>query len=98
MAGNLPRQRWGEPMTWAYRAMVFVYYLKTELLRDNPDADVVGMLRGAILEHQEFLSQPGNFDNVSNHGLIDALGLFETTRVYADPAAIRLADAHLRGS
>ncbi len=97
MAGNLPRQRWGEPMTWAYRAMVFVYYLKTELLRDNPDPDVVGMLRGAVLDHQEFLSQPGNFDAVSNHGLIDALGLLETTRVYADPAAIRLADAHLSG-
>ncbi|HEX5131748.1 MAG TPA: heparinase II/III family protein, partial [Candidatus Krumholzibacteria bacterium] len=96
MVGDMPRRRWGEPMTWAYRAMVFVYYLKTEMLRATPDADVVGMLAGSILEHQQFLSQDGNFDVASNHGLIDALGLLETTRVFANPAAIQLADEHMR--
>lgn len=96
MAGNAPPRLWGEPMTWAYRAMVMVYYLKTELRRDAPDPDVVGMLRGALLEHQEFLSRPENFDARSNHGLIDALGLLETTRVYADSTAIRRGNERMR--
>ncbi|HEU4365675.1 MAG TPA: heparinase II/III family protein [Candidatus Krumholzibacteria bacterium] len=96
MAGGLPPRLWGEPMTWAYRAMVFVYYLRTEERRREPDEDVVSILRGAILEHQRQLASGGFFDEQNNHGFIDALGLYETTRVYHDDAARRLALERLR--
>jgi hypothetical protein len=87
-----PQHRaWGEPMAVAYRAMVFVYYLKRESGRSEPDPDVVGLLQAAILAHQEYLGGPGDFDENSNHAFIDALGLLETTRVYADRRAIATA-------
>lgn len=91
MMEERPQSQWGEPMTWAYRAMVFVYYLRSEQRREHPDEDVVGILLGSILEHQRQLALPAFFDGDSNHGFIDALGLFETTRVFADDAARRLA-------
>jgi hypothetical protein len=87
---------WGEPMTWAYRAMVFVCYLRRESARPDPDADVVGMLMGSILEHQRRLSGETFFDKSSNHGFIDALGLYETTRVYDSPAVRNLALKRIR--
>lgn len=89
--GDVRKDRWGEPMTFAYRAMVFVYYLKTERLRPHPDAEAVGMLTTCILSHQQYLIPDIHFDDDSNHGLIDALGLLETTRVFPDPEARELA-------
>lgn len=87
---------WGEPMTVAYRAMVFVFYLKRESIRAEPDPDVVGLLTASIREHQRYLASPNDFDDISNHAYIDALGLFETTRVFSDRAAAALALRHLR--
>ena len=94
MAGDVAPARCGEPMTWAYRALVFVYYLRSEQTRGQPDEDVVGILRGAILEHQRWLAK--HFDPNSNHGFIDALGLYETTRVYDDENARGVACERLR--
>ncbi|HEU4929263.1 MAG TPA: heparinase II/III family protein, partial [Candidatus Krumholzibacteria bacterium] len=82
---------WGEPMTFAYRAMVFVYYLKTEERRESPDAEIVEMLRTSIRKHQEHLIPDHNFDRDNNHGMIDALGLLETTRVFPHRGARALA-------
>ena len=92
-----PRIRdWGEPMTVAYRAMVFVFYLKRESSRAEPDPDVVGLLNASIREHQRYLASPNESDDISNHAFIDALGLFETTRVFADRRAAALALRRLR--
>ena len=40
-AARVPVHKWGEPRTFAYRALVFVYYLKTERARPKPDAPPV---------------------------------------------------------
>ena len=82
---------WGEPMTFAYRAMVFVYYLKTEEARAAPDVEVVARLRECIRIHQDHLIPPEHFDRDNNHGVIDALGLLETTRVIPNASARALA-------
>lgn len=89
-------QKWGEPRAFAYRAMVFVYYLKVERGRKNPDTDVVAMLSESIAAHQSFLEQEHNFDGENNLGLIEALGLLETTRVHPNPEARSLAFARIR--
>lgn len=87
---------WGEPMTVAYRALVLVRFLERETMDPRGDADVRGLLQAAILEHQLFLAAPANFDEHSNHGFIDALGLLETTRVFDDKAARALGFARLQ--
>ena len=94
VAEKSPLSEWGEPMTWAYRALVFTYYLRSEQLHARPDEAVVDMLLRAILEHQRWLLQHYEMDN--NHGFIDALGLYETTRVYDDDDARDLAAQRLR--
>jgi hypothetical protein len=60
--------------------MVFVYFLKTEEQRPQPDLEVTSRLRESIRQHQEHLTGEHNFDRDNNHGMIDALGLLETTR------------------
>lgn len=82
---------WGEPMTFAYRAMVFVYFLKTEEQRKSPDLEITTRLRQCIRQHQEHLTADNNFDRDNNHGMIDALGLLETTRVVPNRDARALA-------
>lgn len=94
--GDVRKNQWGEPMTFAYRAMVFVYYLKTERLRAHPDAEAVGMLTTCILSHQQHLTPDIYFEKESNHGLIDALGLLETTRVFPNPEVRELALHRIR--
>jgi Heparinase II/III-like protein len=96
VTGRVPAVNQGQPMTFAYRAMVFVYYLKTELRRRHPDPEVVAMLRTSILVHQRHLIPDSHFDANNNHGMIDALGLLETTRVFPDPAARSLALRRIR--
>jgi hypothetical protein len=82
--------RWGDPMTAAYRGMVLVYYLKREVSRPDPDLRLVEELREAIREHQRFLADGRHFDTNSNHGLVEAMGLLEVTRVFPDPDLQRL--------
>ena len=88
---------WGEPMSVAYRAMVLVYLLKTEDAREDRDEAVLECIRSTILEHQRHLAEPENADDRTNHGFIDALGLFETTRVFADARLAALAVDRLQG-
>ncbi len=97
VTANRRKDQWGEPMAFAYRAMVFVYYLKTERMREHPDPEVVGMLTTCILDHQQHLVPEHRFDQNSNHGLIDALGLLETTRVFPDRGIRGLALDRMRG-
>jgi hypothetical protein len=96
VTGRVPAVGQGQPMTFAYRAMVLVYYLKTELRRRDPDPDVMAMLTTSILAHQKHLIPDSHFDANNNHGMIDALGLLETTRVFPDPAARSLALRRIR--
>jgi hypothetical protein len=96
VAGGVRAVRQGQPMTYAYRAMVFVYYLKTELRRRQPDPGVVAMLKTSILSHQQYLISDRHFDANNNQGMIDALGLLETTRVFPNPAARSLALRRIR--
>jgi hypothetical protein len=76
--------RWGEPMSAAYRGLVLVYYLKVEESRSGPDAALARKLRETIRDHQEFLQEEQNFNDNSNHGLVESLGLLEVTRVFPD--------------
>ena len=87
---------WGEPMTVAYRAMVLVLFLKTEATHKDSDASVLGLMRSTLLDHQRYLSREKNFDDRTNHGLIAALGLFETTRVLADTGMTALAAGRIQ--
>ncbi len=77
------RAAW-DRMTAAIRAMVLVCYLKHEESRRTRDDLVIGMLRREIELHQRFLGRKSNFDANSNHGMWEALGLIETTRVLPD--------------
>ena len=86
---------WGEPMTAAYRAMVLAYLLRTEENHADREESVMELMRETIRGHQRWLAQSKNFDPHSNHGFIDALGLFETTRIVPDSAASALALARL---
>jgi hypothetical protein len=90
-SGDFNKARWREPMSAAYRGMVLVYFLKTEETRADGDEDVIGKLRETIHAHQEFLAQPKYFDSNSNHGLVEAFGLLEVTRVFPDSERENLA-------
>jgi len=96
VTGNIPEHKWGDPMTFAYRAMVFVYYLKVEQGRGHPDPDVVSMLATSIWAHQKHLMPHSNFAETNNHCMIDALGLLETTRVFPNRGARSLALQRIR--
>ncbi len=87
---DVPAHKWGEPRTFAYRSMVFVYYLKVERARPDGDADVVALLTELLAAHQKFLKDEV-FEGRNNLALIEALGLLETTRVHADAASRQLA-------
>jgi hypothetical protein len=76
--------RWGEAMSAAYRGMVMVFCLKTEETRKDPDLELTGLLRELIYEHRQFLSLETSFTRTSNHGLVEAAGLLELTRVFPD--------------
>jgi len=78
-------------MTAGRRAMIFAVILRRELQRPQPDQEAVDGLKNAIGLHQQFLANPDNFETLSNHGMWEALGLFETTRVLPDTALSRLA-------
>jgi hypothetical protein len=69
-------------LTSARRAMVMVYYLAREEGRDDTDETLAGLLRDSIAEHQRYLAGEGAFEARNNHGLREALALFETTRVH----------------
>lgn len=72
------------PMTVAWRVMVMAYFLKTEEERPEKDDALLGMLRERIYEHQQKLLEPGNFEDRSNHGLVQGVALLESTRVIPD--------------
>ncbi|MEJ2720762.1 MAG: heparinase II/III family protein [bacterium] len=81
-----------QPMTAGIRALVLVRFLKE--LHDSGESDT-GLdtrIRESILEHQRFLEKRENFEGRSNHGMWEALGLFETVRVTggAETAAFAL--------
>lgn len=78
-------------MTAASRAMVLTYYLRQLQLQEHSDSldapsdgslRLVSHLKDTLFDHQQYLSEPKNFDGNSNHGLWEAMGLFETTRVF----------------
>ena len=71
-----------ESMSSAIRVMVLIRFLKKEELRAPPDTRLIAALRSSIRRHQNFLARDANFDDNSNHGIFEAIGLFETTRVF----------------
>lgn len=83
-------------LSTARRAMVLVYYLKREEMREPTDGELVDLLRASIREHQRHLAQPGSFEASNNHGVREALALFETTRVCPDDSLRALALERLR--
>ena len=85
-----------ENMSSSIRAMVLIYFLKMEVSRKPPDEPLITILRSSIQEHQDFLAQDAHFDNNSNHGIFEAIGLFETTRVFSNDKLEELALGRLR--
>ena len=71
-----------EAMTSAIRAMVLVYFLKKEELREPKDEVFIALLRRSVKEHQQFLAEGSRFDIDSNHGMWEAVALAELTRVF----------------
>lgn len=72
---------WHDPFVVAYRAMVLVFYLKTEEDKPNPSERLIEMLRLSIFDHQLYLLDENHFERDSNHGLVEAIALIEVTRV-----------------
>jgi hypothetical protein len=102
--------RWGEPMSAAYRGMVLVYYLKTEEIREDIDAELVSRLRSVIRTPRDFLADPANFNRNSNHGMVvvpelpfrfhgDVLSVYYRSRgetILGDPGKYEYTPSELR--
>lgn len=88
------RAAW-DRMTAAVRAMVFVFYLKEEEMSSQGSSEVIEILLREIELHQKFLCRKEEFSFNSNHGLIEAMGLLETTRVYPDSLAEEIGRSRL---
>lgn len=73
---------WGEPMTVARRGMVLVYWRLREAASERPDSALVVALDAQIASHAFYLR--GKHSRDSNHGLEEAMGLHELTRVTND--------------
>ncbi len=89
--------RWGEPMSAAWRVMVLVYFLKVVEAAPDPDSDLAGLLRESIQFHQAYLADPDHFADNSNHGLVEAMALLETTRVFPDRGLESLGLERMQG-
>jgi hypothetical protein len=83
------RAAW-DRMTAAIRAMVLVYYLKKEEMYSQGSKEVIELLLREIDLHQKILSKKEGFSFNSNHGLMETMGLLETTRVYPEPRALEI--------
>lgn len=70
---------WREPMTVARRGMVLVYWRARELASAAPDMLFVAMLEDELERHALHLLE--EFDDDSNHGLEEAMGMLEISRV-----------------
>ena len=70
---------WNEPMTVARRGMVFVTWWFREAASVSPDTTLLALLDSEIASHAVFLRS--HYDRDSNHGLEEAIGFHELTRV-----------------
>jgi hypothetical protein len=96
-----PNKAAWELMTTGIRSMIFTYYLKQIKLeaasRSHHDDQgeeeqlLISRLLATLLDHQQYLSMPDNFDSNSNHGMWEAIGLFESTRVFPGDQIRKLA-------
>ncbi|MFH1754924.1 MAG: heparinase II/III family protein [Candidatus Latescibacterota bacterium] len=77
-----PNKAAWERMTSAIRSMVLVFYLTQVEAMSEPDESLLAQLRETLIDHQEFLADPKNFDTKSNHAMWEAIGLYELTRVF----------------
>jgi hypothetical protein len=91
-----PNQAAWECMTTAIRSMVLVYYLKQADRWIPKDESLIAHLREVLRDHQTFLAKEENFDRKSNHGMWEAIGLFELTRVFPDSSYADLALDRMR--
>jgi hypothetical protein len=88
--GPAPNRAAWHLMTVAERSMVLVYYLKDESARSSKNPEIIDLLSREIKRHQQYLSAKERFSFNSNHGLMEAIGLLETTRVFVDDLAVIL--------
>ncbi len=86
-----------QPMTAGIRALVLVRLLKRVYDSGDRDASLEMRLKESIIEHQQFLERDENFENRSNHGMWEALGLFETARVSGGAGVAAFALRRLAG-
>ena len=74
---------WREPMTVARRGMVLVYWRERLLAATPPDHGYAAVLQTELERHALHLFQ--RFDRNSNHGLEEAMGMIELSRLFATP-------------
>jgi len=80
-----------DAMAVGKRVMVFTWYLRL-LVKSDPGArKLIKRLEDQIGRDQEFLKDPEEFNSNSNHGMWEAMGLFESTRVRPDAEVTRIA-------
>jgi len=75
---------WREPMTVARRGMVLVYWHDRVRAGVAPDTALLQVLERELERHANRLT--GKFDADSNHGLEEAMGTIEVSRVVDTPA------------
>ena len=83
-----PNKGASDAMGVGIRGCVLVRYL-AEVSRDDPE--LAGRIEKCILWTQEYLLQDSKFNLISNHAMWEAMGLFETTRVWPDTSVTRIA-------
>ncbi len=84
-----------EYMTTGIRAMILVYFLKKEEMREPQDKNLITTLRRSLKEHQKYLVVDSHFDDNSNHGMWEAIALVELDRVFPEPKYKELGLARL---
>lgn len=87
----LPNKGAHDDMGIGKRGMVLAWYIRRLRQSETDNVELLERLTRSIQEHQTHLEKKNNFTMESNHGMWEALGLFETTRVIENPEVTALS-------
>lgn len=80
-----------DAMAIGIRGMMLTWVLRQRELSHPEDQQLIIRLKRSIKWHQDYLRDPKHFNTTSNHGMWEAMGLFETTRVWPSPSVAEVA-------
>jgi len=86
-----PNSGAGDDMGIGKRGMILAWYLRRLRQSETENVLLLERLTRTIKEHQVHLTDDSNFTTESNHGVWEAMGLFETTRVLEDPEVTQVS-------